>query len=186
MDDSALLLRLVARVLACLGSTFPWRFPIRAELFDNCLLNIRFILRRLLLLEIGWNVRFGQLGVMSSLGVLGVVNSQAQLLHGTPYLVRLEEVRIGLRDRWLVRPESSLRVLLLRQLQLIKVFERAQERSLLLPVTLRELCVVVVGSGQSWLLRHLAARALLAAFRTLGALVPLKGLLSAAVDGIGF
>lgn len=89
----------------------------------------------------------------------------------------LEELWVGLRDLLLILSsgESSLWVFLLRHLQLIEV-PGAQERGLLVPVALRELCVVVVRSGQRCLLRRLAALgvALLACFWTLRALVSLK------------
>jgi len=189
LDDGALFLGLVARVLPCLGPTFPWRFPIGAQRFDNCLLNIRFFLRRLLLLEVWWNVRLGHLGLLRPLDVLGLVDGQAQLLHRTPDLVRLEEVRVSLRHRLLVLThEGGLRVLLLRQLQLIEIFERAQEGSRLLAVTLRELLIVVVWTGHRCLLAlsSTLSVAFLACLRTFRPLVPLELLLAWALYLVRF
>lgn len=139
----------------------------------------------MLLLEIGWNVRLGHLGLLSTLNVFSVIDGQAQFLHRAPDLVRLEEVRIGLRDLLLVLShESRLGILLLCQLQLIEVFEGAQERRRLLPMTLRELLVIVVWSGHWRLLAHPSTLgvAFLASFRTLWALVSLELLLTWAVD----
>ena len=93
-------------------------------MLGNCLLNIRFILWQLLFLEIGRNVWLGHLSVLGPLNVFGFIDGQAQFLHGAPDLVRLEEVGIRLLDRLLMLDqESGLGVLLLCQLQLIKIFE---------------------------------------------------------------